>query len=99
MRIGDVTKVSFDIIVHLKNEVIDVNIEQKLDCSHGRNAVFQKKLVQLIDTVINDSFEKKWPHDVIITSVLSSKSSRDIGQDVKLRVLYFFNDLNVPMRF
>ena len=46
-----------DIIFHLKNEIIDVDIQKKLDCN-VRNAVFQKKLVQLIDTIINNSFEK-----------------------------------------
>jgi hypothetical protein len=46
-----------DIIFSLKNEILDVDIQTKLDCN-VRNAVFQKKLVQFIDTIINNSFEK-----------------------------------------
>ena len=46
-----------DIISNLRQEIIDINIQEKLECN-SRNATFQKKLVQLIDTVINNSFEK-----------------------------------------
>jgi hypothetical protein len=46
-----------DIIEQLKMHITDVDIQTKLDCK-TRNAVFQKKLIQLIDTIISDSYEK-----------------------------------------
>jgi len=46
-----------DIIEHLKIQIIDVDIQNILECK-SRNAMFQKKLIQLIDTVINLSYEK-----------------------------------------
>lgn len=46
-----------DIIDLLKAEVTEVDIQNKLECK-SRNAVFQKKLINLIDGIINSSFEK-----------------------------------------
>jgi hypothetical protein len=47
-----------DIIKHVKNEIIEsnVDIQQKLDCK-SRNATFQKKIINLIDNIINSSYE------------------------------------------
>jgi len=46
-----------DIIEQLKTEITNVDIQEKLECK-SRNAVFQKKLFILIDTVIQSSYEK-----------------------------------------
>jgi hypothetical protein len=46
-----------DIINKIKTEICDVDIQEKLDCK-SRNANFQKKLMELIDSIINDSFNK-----------------------------------------
>jgi hypothetical protein len=46
-----------DIIEQLNIEIIDDDIQKKLECT-SRNAIFQKKLIQLIDTTINTSYEK-----------------------------------------
>ena len=45
-----------DIIEKFKIEITDVDIQEKLECK-SRNAVFQKKLIILIDSIINSSYE------------------------------------------
>ncbi len=45
-----------DIIDKLKVEIISVDIQSKLGCP-TRNAMFQKKLIKLIDDIINESYE------------------------------------------
>jgi hypothetical protein len=45
-----------DIIERLKTGVTSVDIQEKLECG-TRNAVFQKKLIKLIDEIINSSYE------------------------------------------
>ena len=45
-----------DIIEQLKFEITDVDIQEKLECK-TRNAIFQKKLINLIDNIISSSFE------------------------------------------
>jgi hypothetical protein len=45
-----------DIIEKLKLEITSVDIQEKLECK-SRNAVFQKKLILLIDKIINSSYE------------------------------------------
>lgn len=48
-----------DIIEMLKEEIteIDIDIQEKLDCT-SRNAMFQRKLINLIDVIINKCYEK-----------------------------------------
>jgi len=46
-----------DIIHQVKSEITDIDIQEKLVCK-SRNAVFQKKLIHLIDNIINTSYEK-----------------------------------------
>ena len=46
-----------DIIKNLKIEITDVDIQIILECK-SRNAMFQKKLIQSIDKIINTSFDK-----------------------------------------
>ena len=46
-----------DILKHLKIQVTDIDIQTALTCK-SRNAIFQKKLIQLIDKIIDTSFEK-----------------------------------------
>jgi hypothetical protein len=46
----------FDIIEKIKSEITEVDIQEKLECK-TRNAVFQKKLINLIDDTINSSYE------------------------------------------
>lgn len=46
-----------DIIEQLKMQITDVDIQLKLECK-SRNAMFQKKLIQLIDGIIHFSYEK-----------------------------------------
>jgi hypothetical protein len=48
-----------DILLQLKHQLIntDIDMQQKLGCK-TRNAVFQQKLSDLIDTIIDSSFEK-----------------------------------------
>jgi hypothetical protein len=45
-----------DIIEKLNLEIMSVDIQSKLDCK-TRNAVFQKKLIDLIDGIINTSYD------------------------------------------
>jgi hypothetical protein len=45
-----------DIIDKLNAEIIYVDIQSKLECK-SRNAMFQKKLIKLIDTIITTSYE------------------------------------------
>ena len=45
-----------DIIEILKSNITEVDIQEVLDCK-SRNAMFQKKLIALIDTNINSSYE------------------------------------------
>jgi hypothetical protein len=45
-----------DIIEQLKLQITDVDIQEKLECK-SRNAMFQKKLINLIDDIINSSYE------------------------------------------
>jgi len=46
-----------DIIEQLKTKIIEVDIQTTLECK-SRNAIFQKKLINLIDDIINISYEK-----------------------------------------
>ena len=46
-----------DIIEQLNIHIINVDIQTKLDCK-ARNSIFQKKLIQEIDNIINISYEK-----------------------------------------
>jgi len=46
-----------EIIEILKKEVTEIEIAEKLECK-TRNAQFQKKLIDLIDTIINNIYEK-----------------------------------------
>ncbi len=45
-----------DIIHNLKLKVTEVDIQETLECN-TRNAIFQRKLISLIDDTINNSFE------------------------------------------
>lgn len=45
-----------DIMTQLKQSILEVDLQSILDCK-SRNAVFQKKLIQLIDITIHTSFE------------------------------------------
>ena len=47
-----------DIIEKLKLEITSVDIQEKLECN-SRNAIFQKKLIILIDNIISSSYEIK----------------------------------------
>ena len=47
-----------DIIEKLKLEITSVDIQEKLECN-SRNAIFQKKLINLIDNIISSSYEIK----------------------------------------
>ena len=47
-----------DIIEKLKLEITNVDIQDKLECN-SRNAIFQKKLINLIDNIISSSYEIK----------------------------------------
>ena len=46
-----------DIIDTFKIQICNIDIQEELQCK-SRNAVFQKKLIQLIDSIINTSYEK-----------------------------------------
>jgi len=46
-----------DIIDTFKIQICNIDIQEELKCK-SRNAVFQKKLIQLIDSIINTSYEK-----------------------------------------
>jgi hypothetical protein len=45
-----------DIIEKIKSKIIEVDIQEELNCK-SRNAIFQKKLINLIDSIINSSYE------------------------------------------
>jgi hypothetical protein len=46
-----------NILNDLKNKIIDIDIQKHLDCK-ARNATFQKKLINLIDTIIDSHYDK-----------------------------------------
>jgi hypothetical protein len=46
-----------DIINKLRKEILEDEIQIKLECK-SRNAVFQKRLIQLIDNIINTSYDE-----------------------------------------
>ena len=46
-----------DILEQLTLQITNEDIQIKLECK-TRNAIFQKKLIQLIDDIINESYEK-----------------------------------------
>tara|TARA_B100001123_G_C15234669_1_gene996660 strand:- start:28 stop:1272 length:1245 start_codon:yes stop_codon:yes gene_type:complete len=48
------------IIVKFKKEISTVDIQKKLDCK-SRNAIFQKKLIQLIESIIDSEYHKSNP--------------------------------------
>lgn len=50
------------IINDLKREVLTVDIQTKLDCK-SRNAIFQKKLITLIDKIIDENYNKDDPNN------------------------------------
>lgn len=49
-----------DIIFDLKTKILDIDIQAKLECN-TRNAIFQKKLINLIDDIILSHYDKKDP--------------------------------------
>jgi hypothetical protein len=55
--ISDFNRHIIDIIEELKNKICDVDLEEELKCK-TRNAQFQKKMIHLIDLIINESREK-----------------------------------------
>jgi hypothetical protein len=61
-----------DIIEQLKSEIIEVDIQENLECK-SRNAVFQKKLIILIDNIINSSYEKNKDKRLFTKPQINSK--------------------------
>jgi hypothetical protein len=61
-----------DIIEQLKTEIIEVDIQSTLECK-SRNAIFQKKLIHLIDKIINDSYEKHKEKRLFTKTQINSK--------------------------
>lgn len=47
-----------DILLDFTNEVINVDIQEELDCK-SRNALFQRKLINLIDSIIDQNYNPK----------------------------------------
>ncbi len=50
-------RLSLNLISKFKSEITTVNIQDKLECK-TRNAVFQRKLINLIDSIIEDEINK-----------------------------------------
>jgi hypothetical protein len=46
-----------DIIQELRTEITEIDIQDKLKCK-SRNAMFQKRLIQFIDSIIHTSYER-----------------------------------------
>jgi len=69
------------IIYDFRNEILNIDIQTKLECT-SRNAMFQKKLISLIDQIIDDNYDSK---DVSNNRLFSKKmiSKRLKGQDNK----------------
>lgn len=61
-----------DIIEQLKLQITDVDIQEKLECK-SRNAIFQKKLINLIDDIINSSYETNKDKRLFTKAQISSK--------------------------
>ncbi len=61
-----------DIIEQLKLKITDVDIQEKLECK-SRNAIFQKKLINLIDDIINSSYETNKDKRLFTKAQISSK--------------------------
>lgn len=61
-----------DIIEKLKIEITNVDIQEKLDCN-SRNAIFQKKLITLIDNTISSSCELKNDKRLFTKTQIKSK--------------------------
>jgi hypothetical protein len=58
-----------DILKDFKSKIIDVDIQVVLNCK-TRNAMFQRKLINLIDNIIDDHYDKK---DVTNNRLFSKK--------------------------
>ena len=61
-----------DIIENIKSEVTEVDIQLKLDCK-SRNSMFQKKLINLIDNIINTSYETNKDKRLFTKTQINSK--------------------------
>ena len=61
-----------DIIKNFKSEITEVDIQEKLECK-SRNAMFQKKLINLIDNIINSSYEKTKDKRLFTKNQINSK--------------------------
>jgi hypothetical protein len=61
-----------DIIDQFKIEIINIDIQEKLECK-SRNAIFQKKLINLIDNIINSSYEKNKDKRLFSKSDINTK--------------------------
>ena len=61
-----------DIIEKLKLEITNVDIQEKLECN-SRNAIFQKKLINLIDNIISSSYEIKNDKRLFTKTQIKSK--------------------------
>jgi hypothetical protein len=61
-----------DIIDKFNSEIIDVEIQEKLQCK-SRNAVFQRKIINLIDEIINSSYETTKDKRLFTKTQINSK--------------------------
>jgi len=61
-----------DIIEQFKSKITDVDIQENLECK-SRNAMFQKKLINLIDDIINSSYETNKEKRLFTKTQISSK--------------------------
>jgi len=61
-----------DIIEQFKSNITDVDIQENLECK-SRNAMFQKKLINLIDDIINSSYEANKEKRLFTKTQISSK--------------------------
>ena len=61
-----------DIIEKIKNEITEVDIQEKLECK-SRNASFQRKLINLIDNIIISSYETNKDKRLFTKTLITSK--------------------------
>lgn len=57
-NMANFTRYIQNIITDLNNEILTIDIQKNLDCK-SRNAIFQKNLIKLIDTIIDKHYDPK----------------------------------------
>jgi len=85
----NVTRYIQNIITDLNNEILTIDIQQKLHCK-SRNAIFQKDLIKLIDTIIDKNYD---PNDNTNNRLFNKKMKDDKLKEQKNKCKNCLKDL------